>query len=106
MTHIVIENLDGIKRIELSGHANFAEHGKDIVCAGISATVMLLWLWSKQGGGGEVLTANPDDPAERLVIVPITEAAQPVLRAAAEMFRSIAERYPDHVQVVEKGGSH
>ena len=28
-----------IQQIEISGHANFDRHGKDIVCAGVSAIV-------------------------------------------------------------------
>ncbi|MDG4655376.1 ribosomal-processing cysteine protease Prp [Ectobacillus antri] len=29
----------GIQSFEMTGHANFAEHGKDLVCAGVSAVV-------------------------------------------------------------------
>lgn len=29
-------------RIEMRGHANYAEHGKDIVCAGVSALIQTL----------------------------------------------------------------
>lgn len=36
----VYTNTSGnILRLEVSGHAGFAEHGKDIVCAGVSALV-------------------------------------------------------------------
>jgi uncharacterized protein YsxB (DUF464 family) len=28
-------------KIEISGHANYAEHGKDIVCAGVSTIFQL-----------------------------------------------------------------
>lgn len=30
---------DGIKSFEMTGHADFAKHGQDIVCAGASAVV-------------------------------------------------------------------
>ena len=29
-----------IKKINITGHANYAEYGKDIVCAAVSATVL------------------------------------------------------------------
>jgi len=34
---LIKQNSQNISRIELSGHADYAEEGKDIVCAGVSA---------------------------------------------------------------------
>lgn len=39
MTKITVVQSDGYMKIEVKGHANYAPHGKDIVCAGISAIV-------------------------------------------------------------------
>lgn len=46
---------DNILRLELSGHADFAEHGKDIVCAGVSALVQTAVL-----GIENLTTVKPD----------------------------------------------
>lgn len=37
MIHITAEMADGQMKIEAVGHSNYAEHGKDIVCAAVSA---------------------------------------------------------------------
>lgn len=37
---ITVKYID--KRIQIRGHANYAEHGKDIVCAGISTLLQTL----------------------------------------------------------------
>lgn len=37
---------DGNKHtLQICGHANYAEHGKDIVCAGVSAIIQALMGW-------------------------------------------------------------
>lgn len=33
------KSIEGIKEIKVSGHANYAEVGKDIICSGVSAIV-------------------------------------------------------------------
>ncbi|WP_033543473.1 ribosomal-processing cysteine protease Prp [Planococcus sp. CAU13] len=38
MIHVIIKETSGrISAFEMSGHADFAEHGQDLVCAGASA---------------------------------------------------------------------
>ncbi|AMA72768.1 ribosomal protein [Aneurinibacillus sp. XH2] len=37
MIHITAEMANGQMKVEAVGHANYAEHGKDIVCAAVSA---------------------------------------------------------------------
>jgi uncharacterized protein YsxB (DUF464 family) len=37
LIYITAETADGQMKIEAAGHANYAEHGKDIVCAAVSA---------------------------------------------------------------------
>jgi uncharacterized protein YsxB (DUF464 family) len=37
LIYITAEMADGQMKVEAVGHANYAEHGKDIVCAAVSA---------------------------------------------------------------------
>ena len=39
MTSITVSKADGHIIIDVNGHANYNEYGKDIVCAGVSAIV-------------------------------------------------------------------
>lgn len=37
---LVVKEENFIKQVTVDGHANFSEHGSDIVCAGVSAVVI------------------------------------------------------------------
>lgn len=39
MTDVRVTMRDGYMAIEVDGHADYAPHGQDIVCAGISAII-------------------------------------------------------------------
>lgn len=41
----------GIAELRVTGHANFAEHGEDIVCAGVSALVVSALIGLKRVAG-------------------------------------------------------
>ena len=42
MVHVEVNLKDDVvKSIEMSGHADFAAHGQDIVCAGASSVVLV-----------------------------------------------------------------
>lgn len=64
MINIKVNQSSGNMVIEIKGHANFDKHGRDIVCAGISA----------------------------------------IAQSAILGFESIADNYPDHVNIDIKCG--
>ena len=72
--------------IILSGHADYAPKGKDIVCAGVSA---LAFTYAKHLGGyerkenGMILKAKSKDESEKMLFKMITEG-----------MRLIANDYP------------
>jgi len=96
----VLRNNDNkIIRISVSDHACFAEHGQDIVCAGISAITF---------GGLNALCAEGLD--ERLiqisdgkVNVDLTtdEKIQTVARTIEMQLETIQDSYPEHIQITK-----
>ena len=83
----------------LKGHADYAEYGKDIVCAGVSSLVQALIGWLEENY----------DRAERISIDPhggkvsISAEGGEDVKALFEMttigLEQIADCYPDHVQI-------
>lgn len=72
--------------IEATGHANYNEHGKDIVCSAVSALMKTLELRgtsTKQSGYMKVSTEDKE-----------------ALELIAEGLKQIAENYSEYVEVV------
>jgi uncharacterized protein YsxB (DUF464 family) len=102
----IVRGQDGrIKRFSVSGHARFADHGKDIVCAGISAvtvgTVNAIekltglvpdarmksgWLSASAPDGGEAAT---------------NDRVQLLLEGMVVSLESIADEYGKYVRIQE-----
>lgn len=80
---------------QVTGHAGFADLGNDIVCAGISAlyitvtnTLLGFGHTFERDGGYFVLDATDVDNA--------------CLKVLYDGIQSIAEQYPDNVEIVEE----
>jgi uncharacterized protein YsxB (DUF464 family) len=94
--------------LEIKGHADYAEEGKDIVCAGVSAITGALQatLESMEDVGDlEQYSAFGTKGAARLRAVPGNiKAAQAVIivfAMAANGYRQIIHKYPKHVRFVD-----
>jgi len=73
--------------IEAKGHANYNEHGKDIICAAVSALMQTLELRgtaTKQSGYMKVSTEDKE-----------------ALKLIAEGLKQIADNYSEYVEVIE-----
>ena len=86
-----------IKEIKISGHANFAEFGKDIVCATVSSIVTttinnILSLDYKaikyEDNDGYILITNEDN-----------EIADKLLNNMLNMLNELAEDYPKNIKI-------
>lgn len=93
-------------RIEVSGHAGFADAGSDIVCAAVSALVMTA------AHGVARICRTPvrvsDDPAGAFVLdVPGGGGrdAQAVLETTLAGLKAIAGVHPSHVRVLVRRAS-
>lgn len=90
---------DNTHTLTVIGHANYAEYGKDIVCAGVSALVQALIGWIEEN----YYKANciSVDPKEGEVIISCEggEDLSAVFNVIAVGLEQIAYIYPDHVQI-------
>lgn len=90
-----------VKSFEMSGHADFDDYGKDIVCAGASAVVF--------GNVNAVLSMTDSDPEVDLgedggylhfnVSDPDDEKLQTILEAMIISLKTIEEEYNEYIRI-------
>ena len=88
MTEITFEN--GVFRAK--GHANYAEQGKDIVCASISMLAYTMAV-SLDGNSARLL------PGDTEIAYQDTIKNRMIIDAMQKGFSLLAESYPDYVKV-------
>ncbi len=98
MIEIVIEEEMGM--IHAEGHAGYAEHGKDIVCAAVSAVMDLAARVALQKNGGHA----DEDEDGGLTVWGYGFAFNCVLKAVKAELEAIEEKYPAYVKVRETSG--
>ncbi len=103
MTRVtVLRTGERITGFECKGHSGYAEEGKDIVCAAVSAltTTCVNALESVAGVKPEV------DIKEARMIVSLPNGenhdAQVILKAMLQGLNDIASEYPDHLTVLTR----
>jgi uncharacterized protein YsxB (DUF464 family) len=91
------------------GHAGWAEHGSDVVCAAVSTLLQAAWLGLVEVAGveaegsrsaGRLTLAWPADACER-------EDVRAIVGTAALSVERLAAQFPDHVRTVRlnEGGT-
>lgn len=81
------------------GHANYAEYGKDIVCAGVSSLVQALIAWIEENFyKAECISVDPKE-GEVIISCEGGEDIAAVFQMVTIGLGQIAESYPDHVQI-------
>jgi len=95
-TYTVVENTH---TLSVQGHANYADYGRDIVCAGVSSLVQALIGWIEEN----YYKANciSIDPKEGEVLISCDggEDIAAVFHMVSVGLAQIADSYPDHVQI-------
>lgn len=108
MIHIEIgrDQTGAIQQIELSGHAGFAEHGSDIVCAAVSSQVI-----SIENSLTELLNVATDVEVDDIeggylkLILPTIESTttqrevQLLMRHLEFALQVTAQTYPEFVEI-------
>ncbi|MFD0943484.1 ribosomal-processing cysteine protease Prp [Savagea faecisuis] len=104
MISVIVERdeFDRITSFEMSGHADYAEHGKDLVCAGASAVsfgaVNAVYALTKvepiieQGREGGYLKVSFPKTAE-------DERVQTIIEAMIIALQTIETDYHEHIKI-------
>ncbi len=81
------------------GHANYAEYGKDIVCAGVSAIVQALIGWCEENYETVNCISIDTQAGEVIISCDGGENVAAVFRMSTIGLEQLAYSYPDHVQI-------
>jgi len=101
MTIVEFGSYNEAKWMTVSGHAGYAESGKDIVCAGVSITAQGLAAALSQTDG-VMCDVQKEDGRMFVVCKPVPQVRRYVdgmFDMARTAFELLAEEYPQHVKV-------
>lgn len=102
----VRRGLLGVEELRVTGHAGFAAHGQDIVCAAVSALVQTA-LMGLEKVAGQPFEAEVSEGNVRCRLkqgAPEANAkAQPILETTVLGLQDIANSYPKFVRFTEGG---
>ena len=87
----------GKGEVEIKGHSGYAEIGKDIVCAGVSA---LFYAFSGYLEAKECL--NGEESESGKAVITFTDEGKEGLLMFTEGVNRIAEAFPKFVKVINK----
>ena len=84
--------------IEVCGHANYAEAGKDIVCAGVTALVQTL-IWSLKNLTRDEIEYEISPGRADVHFGNLSEEGNLLVDSFFIGVCSIADEFPDHVRI-------
>ena len=94
-----------ITGFSVSGHSGYAEAGKDIVCAAISAVVTMAEATINDVCGAKAKVRVKDADARITLTLPVScdeeESVQAVLAGMMLTLCSMRDDYPDYIEVLE-----
>lgn len=85
------------RSVSVTGHAGYAEHGKDIVCAGVTAVTYALALFLEKLDEGAKLRLDPGDAH---IVCRRGDRAAAAFDMAVCGYLAIANSYPQYVEVI------
>ena len=96
---------DRITGFSVSGHSGYAEAGKDIVCAAISAIVTMAEATINDVCGAKAKVRVKEDGARVTLTLPAScdeeETVQAVLAGMMLTLAGMRDDYPDYIEVLE-----
>ena len=96
---------DRITGFSVSGHSDYDEPGKDIVCAAISAVVTMAEATINDVCGAKAKVRVKEEDARITLTLPTScdeeESVQAVLSGMMLYLCSLRDEYPDNIEVLE-----
>ncbi len=96
---------DRITGFSVSGHSGYAEAGKDVVCAAISAIVTMAEATINDVCGAKAKVRVKEEDARVTLTLPAScdeeEAVQAVLAGMILTLCSLRDDHPDYIEVLE-----
>lgn len=102
MIKVKLLSIDNITRkIEIKGHANYNEYGKDIVCSGISSivitTVNAILRFNKN-----YIKYVPKNNLFLIEVIEINDITTILIENMVSMIKELEEDYPENINIKEE----
>lgn len=96
----IFKNQDIVSGIEIKGHANSGEYGKDLVCAGVSA--ISIGMNNALDAKGIECNVEVESGYFRLMLNEESDVAQIILFTAIVQLETIQESYSKYIRIGNK----
>ena len=89
--------------IDISGHADYAEPGKDIICAAFSMLVQNFY-WSVNDFTDDCIVAITEEgQIKQLKLSTLSDGTKLLIQSFALGVTALAENYPENINIVTEG---
>lgn len=89
--------------IKVSGHANYEESGKDIVCSSVSTAVILSSNLIERFGDGEFVEVKVSDGYFNLTVNYFTQPIKTILDNLVWTLEELKKQYPKYIKIKKEG---
>lgn len=98
---ITVSPIDGSynQGFEIKGHAGYAEHGHDIVCAGVSASAYTTFHSLEHCGGKANIKAKFHSGHTRVEVVTEIPSTSRVIQGFLDFMKQLDNKYPGRVEI-------
>ena len=92
-----------ITEIKVSGHANYARHGEDIVCAAVSTATILTNNALERMGFKENIKVSVRDGFFQIEVVKPNEMVAHLLDNLEDTLQQLEKQYPKYIKNLKEG---
>ena len=97
----VLKKNNNIEKITFRGHANYAEYGKDIVCAAASATVLTTINGILSLDSSTIDVIQKDNNID-ISIIKHNNISDKLLSNMLKSLKTIKSNYPKNIEIIEE----
>jgi uncharacterized protein len=97
----VLKKNNNIEKITFRGHANYAEYGKDIVCAAASATVLTTINGILSLDSSTIDVIQKDNNID-ISIIKHNNISDKLLSNMLNSLKTIKSNYPKNIEIIEE----
>lgn len=98
MTYITLEVTDELIKLDMTGHAEYAEKGSDIVCSAISTLEFILYGYVETNPNEAFMKRYDTDTGYSYMrIIPKGSGIYEVIKSITIGFENIALEYPNNI---------
>ena len=100
MIKVKIEKKDYIEKIEIKGHANFNEYGKDIVCASVSS-ILITTVNAIISFNEKAISYEEKEGYTKIDVLINDQVTQTLLQNMINLFEELENQYQKNIKITK-----